>query len=78
MTKIRVLVLATALTVLAGCAAGNGDPAAAPPRGEESVSALPTQSVPTAPPSEPTDYIQADHDLSSARSTGAARGPVTA
>ena len=55
MTKIRVLVLATALTVLAGCAVDDGDPAAAPPRGEESVSALPTQSVPTAPPSEPTD-----------------------
>jgi hypothetical protein len=57
-TKIRLLALATTLTVLTGCAAG-GDPATAPPRGEESASALPTLSAPAAPPSEPTDDTKA-------------------
>ncbi len=57
-TRLRFLALATTLTVLTGCAAASSDPAAAPPRGEESASALPTLSRPTAPPSEPTDDIK--------------------
>lgn len=59
MTKIRFLALAATLTVLTGCAAPTGGtPAAAPPRGEESASALPALTPPSAPPSEPTDDIK--------------------
>ena len=46
------------LTVLTACA-GSGDPVAAPPRGEEPVSVLPTPARPTAPPSYPTDDTKA-------------------
>jgi hypothetical protein len=57
-TRTGILVLAATMTVLSGCAAGN-DPTVAPPRAEQTVSALPTSSRPTAPPSEPTDDIKA-------------------
>ena len=58
MTKIRLVLVAATLTVLTGCAAG-GDPAAAPPRGEQPVSVPATPARPTAPPSEPTDDTKA-------------------
>ncbi|GAA3937138.1 hypothetical protein Aau02nite_79130 [Amorphoplanes auranticolor] len=41
--------------MLSGCAAAGSDPASAPPRSEVTVSALPTLTPPTGPPSEPTD-----------------------
>ncbi|GAA3347438.1 hypothetical protein GCM10020358_62200 [Amorphoplanes nipponensis] len=59
MTISRFLALATALTFLSGCGAAGPEPAQAPPRGEESASALPTLTAPTAPPSEPTDDTKA-------------------
>lgn len=58
MTKIPLALIAATLTALTGCA-GGGDPVAAPPRGEEAVSALPTPARPTAPPSDPTDDTKA-------------------
>lgn len=58
MTKNGFLALAAVLTVLSGCAAAGTEPAAAPPRGEESGSALPTLSPSAVPPSEPTDDIK--------------------
>jgi hypothetical protein len=58
-TKFGFLALAATLTVLTGCAAAGEQPAAAPPRGEESASALPTLTAPSAPPSEPTDDTKA-------------------
>ena len=48
MTKIRLLALTAALTMLSGCAATGSEPG-----GLET--ALPTLSPPAAPPSEPTD-----------------------
>ena len=58
MTRSGILALAAALTVLSGCAAAGSDPASAPPRSEVTVSALPTLTPPTGPPSEPTDDIK--------------------
>ena len=62
MTKLRLALVAATLTVLTGCA-GGGSPVAAPPRGEEPVSALPTPAGPTAPPSEPTDDTKATTNI---------------
>ena len=67
MTTFRILALAATLTILTGCAAtgsdpadgtSSGNPAAAPPRGEESATAVPTPTEPSTPPSEPTDEIK--------------------
>ena len=49
MTRIRLLALATTLTVLAGCATTDGEPAVVPP----------TLDAPSTPPSEPTDNTKA-------------------
>ncbi|RSM48876.1 hypothetical protein DMB66_45695 [Actinoplanes sp. ATCC 53533] len=51
MTKIQLLALTAALTMLSGCAATGSEPG-----GTEA--ALPTLSSPAAPPSEPTDDIK--------------------
>ena len=66
MTKLRILALAATLTVLTGCAATGsdpadsapGNPAAVPPRGEESATVAPSPTEPSTPPSEPTDEIK--------------------
>lgn len=51
MTKLRILALAAALTMLSGCAATGSEPGG-------TTTALPTLSQPAAPPSEPTDDIK--------------------
>ena len=56
MRRIGLFALAAALTVLAGCTAS--EPPARTPRAETPISALPTLSPPTGPPSRPTDDIE--------------------